>query len=66
MKSERAPQQHVLIVELKRLDLTRMRLTIATRQFRLGVEEVHLRRTAILEKLNDRSRSTVKLSGTRA
>ena len=51
---ERRPHQHILVAELKRFDLFRMRLTVAFREFRFVVKQIHLRRTAVLEQLNNR------------
>ena len=51
---ERRRQQKILIARLVDLDAIGMRLTGAPRQFGLGIEQIHLARTAVLNELNDR------------
>ncbi len=46
-------KQNVMIVGLMDLHAVRMRLAAALRQFRLGVEQIHLAGTAILHQLDD-------------
>ena len=58
---ERRPQQYVLVAQLKNFDLLGVRLAAPLGKLRLVIEQVHLRRTAVLAQLNDRFRLADKM-----